>query len=57
MCIRDRTAAVQIGTTGELVAKDIKDVTVKTYDDILLAFEDLKAGRVDSCLLYTSRCV
>ncbi len=43
-----KTAAVQIGTTGELVAKDIKDVTVKTYDDILLAFEDLKAGRVDS---------
>ncbi len=42
-----KTAAVQIGTTGELVAKDIKDITVKTYDDILLAFEDLKAGRVD----------
>lgn len=42
-----KVAAVQIGTTGELVARDIKDVTVKTYDDIILAFEELKAGRVD----------
>jgi polar amino acid transport system substrate-binding protein len=45
-----KTAGVQIGTTGELVSKDIKGCTTKTYDDILMAFEDLKAGRIDAVI-------
>ena len=43
-----KIAAAQIGTTGELKAKEMSGATVKTYDDILMAFEDLKAGRVDA---------
>ena len=48
--IDGKTAGVQIGTTGELASKDIKGCTTKTYDDILLAFEDLKAGRIDAVI-------
>jgi len=43
-----KIAGAQIGTTGELVAKEMSGVEVKTYDDILMAFEDLKAGRIDA---------
>jgi polar amino acid transport system substrate-binding protein len=43
-----KTAGVQIGTTGEIEAKKIAGVTVKTYDDIIMAYEDLRAGRVDA---------
>jgi len=45
-----KTAGVQIATTGELASKDIKGCTTKTYDDILLAFEDLRAGRIDAVI-------
>lgn len=45
-----KTVGVQLGTTGELTAKDIKGCTTKTYDDILMAFEDLKAGRIDAVM-------
>lgn len=45
---------VQIGTTGEETAKEInKEIgfkEIKTYDDTLLAFEDLKAGRIDAII-------
>ncbi|MHB8280866.1 MAG: basic amino acid ABC transporter substrate-binding protein [Candidatus Humimicrobiaceae bacterium] len=46
--LNGKKAGVQIGTTGEIVAKKMTGVTVKTYDDILMAFEDLKAGRIDA---------
>lgn len=45
-----KTVGVQLGTTGELAAKDIKGCMTKTYDDILMAFEDLKAGRIDAVM-------
>ncbi len=45
-----KTVGIQIGTTAELVVKDIKGLTTKTYDDILMAFEDLKAGRIDAVM-------
>ncbi len=48
--LNGKTAAVQIGTTGEFAARDIEGLNVQTYDDILLAFEDLKAGRVDAVI-------
>jgi len=41
-----KIAGVQIGTTGEITAKEIKGLTVNTYDDIISAHEDLKAGRI-----------
>ncbi len=45
--LNGKNAGVQIGTTGELEAKKISGLNVKTYDDIMMAFEDLKAGRID----------
>ena len=46
--LNGKIAGAQIGTTGEIVAREIEGLEVKTYDDILLAFEDLKAERVDT---------
>jgi ABC-type amino acid transport substrate-binding protein len=43
-----KNAGVQLGTTGEIAAKKITGLNVKTYDDILMALEDLKAGRIDA---------
>ncbi|MCL5073699.1 MAG: basic amino acid ABC transporter substrate-binding protein [Actinobacteria bacterium] len=48
-----KKAGVQIGTTGEIEAKKITGVTVSTYDDIIMAFEDLRAGRVDAIICDT----
>ncbi|MFH1584130.1 MAG: basic amino acid ABC transporter substrate-binding protein [Actinomycetota bacterium] len=52
--LKDKILGVQIGTTGELTAKEIDEemgvAEIKTYDDILLAFEDLKAGRIDAII-------
>jgi len=45
-----KTIGVQIATTGEIEAKKIKDCKAKSYDDILMAFEDLKAGRIDAVM-------
>ncbi|MHB1274739.1 MAG: basic amino acid ABC transporter substrate-binding protein [Candidatus Humimicrobiaceae bacterium] len=45
-----KKAGVQIGTTGEAEAKKMSGVTVQTYDDIIMAFEDLRAGRVDAII-------
>lgn len=45
-----KIAGVQIGTTGEIEAKKIANLKVNTYDDNLLAIEDLKAGRVDAVI-------
>jgi ABC-type amino acid transport substrate-binding protein len=48
--LNGKKAGVQIGTTGEIEARKIQGLEVNTYDDILLAFEDLKAGRVDAVI-------
>ena len=48
--LNGKTAGVQIGTTGELEAKKIAGLKVNTYDDNMLAMEDLKAGRVDTVI-------
>jgi ABC-type amino acid transport substrate-binding protein len=45
--LNGKTAGVQIGTTGELEAKKIAGLKVSTYEDNMMAIEDLKAGRVD----------
>lgn len=41
---------VQIGTTSEIEAKKISPDAVQTYDDNVMAFEDLKAGRVEAII-------
>ncbi len=46
--LNGKIAGAQIGTTGEIAAREIEGLEVNTYDDILLAFEDLKAGRIDT---------
>ncbi len=48
--LNGKTAGVQIGTTGEIVAREIEGLSVKTYDDILMVFEDLRAGRIDAAV-------
>ena len=48
--LNGKTAGVQIGTTGEMEAKKIAGLKVNTYDDNMLAIEDLKAGRVDTVI-------
>jgi ABC-type amino acid transport/signal transduction systems, periplasmic component/domain len=48
--LKGKTAGVQIGTTGEIEAKKIASLKVNTYDDNMLAIEDLKAGRVDAVI-------
>jgi polar amino acid transport system substrate-binding protein len=40
----------QLGTTGEIEAKKISGATVKTYDDIGLAFQDLMNGQIDAVI-------
>ena len=45
-----KTMGVQLATTGEIESKKIKDCSTKSYDDILMAFEDLKAGRIDAVM-------
>lgn len=50
--LKGKVVGVQRGTTGELKANEIKEKygikEIKSYDDTLMAFEDLKAGRVDA---------
>lgn len=43
-----KTVGVQLGTTGDIESKKIAGATVKTYDDIALAFQDLMNGQVDA---------
>lgn len=49
-----KVVGVQRGTTGELKAQELKEqygiAEIKSYDDTLLAFEDLRAGRVDAVI-------
>ncbi len=42
-----KTVGAQIGTTGSFEIEKVKGVTLKTYDEIGLAFEDLMNKRID----------
>jgi lysine-arginine-ornithine-binding protein len=52
--LKGKIVGVQRGTTGEMKANELKESIgfkeIKSYDDTLLAFEDLKAGRVDGVI-------
>lgn len=43
-----KTVGAQIGTTGAIAIEDMDGATLKTYDDIGLAFQDLMNGQVDA---------
>lgn len=43
----------QIGTTGSFEVNKVKGVTLKTYDELGLAFEDMAAGRLDGIVCDT----
>ena len=43
-----KIAGAQIGTTGSFAIEDIEGATLKTYDDIGLAFQDLINGQIDA---------
>lgn len=50
--LKGKVVGVQRGTTGELKAQELKEKyrikEIKSYDDTLMAFEDLKAKRIDA---------
>lgn len=49
--LKGKKVGVQVDTTGQFKAEEILGKTykdLKKYDDILLAFQDLKAGRIDA---------
>ena len=43
-----KTVGAQIGTTGAIIIGDMKSATLKTYDDIGLAYQDLMNGQIDA---------
>jgi polar amino acid transport system substrate-binding protein len=45
-----KSIGVQLGTTGAIEAANIKDATLKSYDSIDLAYQDLLNGQVDAVI-------
>jgi polar amino acid transport system substrate-binding protein len=48
-----KTAGAQIGTTGAIEIGNVKDITLKTYDELGMAIEDLNQGRLDAVVADT----
>lgn len=46
--LKGKTVAAQIGTTGYFAIKKVDGVNAKSYDEIGLAFEDMRNGRIDA---------
>jgi polar amino acid transport system substrate-binding protein len=44
--LKGKNVGAQIGTTGAFAVKKVEGVTLRTYDEIGLAFEDMAAGRI-----------
>jgi len=51
--LKGKTVGAQIGTTGSFEVEKIKGITLKTYDEIGLAFEDLVNGRIEGVVADT----
>jgi polar amino acid transport system substrate-binding protein len=45
-----KTVGAQLGTTGAIETEKMDGVTLKTYDDIGLAFQDLMNGQIDAVI-------
>ena len=43
-----KTVGAQLGTTGAIEVEKISGATLRTYDDISLAFQDLMNGQIDA---------
>jgi polar amino acid transport system substrate-binding protein len=46
--LKGKTIGTQLGTTGDILAKEIEGATVKAYDSVDLAFQDLLNGQVEA---------
>lgn len=46
--LKGKTIGTQLGTTGDILAKKIEGATVKAYDSVDLAFQDLLNGQVEA---------
>ncbi len=51
--LEGKTVGAQIGTTGAFEVEKVKGVTLKTYDEVGLAFEDLYNGRIQAVVCDT----
>ena len=51
--LKGKTLGAQIGTTGAMEIKKVDGVTLKSYDEIGLTFEDMAAGRIDGVVCDT----
>ena len=51
--MKGKKLGAQIGTTGAMEIKKVKGVTLKSYDEIGLTFEDMAAGRIDGAVCDT----
>lgn len=52
-----KTVGAQISTTGAFAVEEVKEVMLKSYDDIGLAFEDLYNGRIQGVVVDTLTAV
>jgi len=48
--LEGKVVGAQIGTTGSFEVEKIEGATLKTYDDIGLAFQDLMNGQIDAVI-------
>jgi polar amino acid transport system substrate-binding protein len=46
--LKGKSIGTQLGTTGDILAKKIEGATVKSYDTVDLAFQDLINGQVEA---------
>lgn len=51
--LKGKKVGAQIGTTGSFEVEKVEGVTLKTYDEIGLAFEDLLNGRIEGVVCDT----
>jgi polar amino acid transport system substrate-binding protein len=51
--LKGKNVGAQIGTTGSFEIEKVSGVTLKTYDEIGLAFEDLANGRIQAVVCDT----
>jgi len=51
--LKGKKLGAQLGTTGESLAKDVEGATVKSYNQIGLAIQDLLNGQIDAVICDT----
>jgi polar amino acid transport system substrate-binding protein len=51
--LKNKTLGAQLGTTGESLANEVEGATVKSYNQIGLAIQDLLNGQIDAVICDT----